>query len=135
MGGHPHCNRWRCGIEQDALERQPGSHQSRRDRHAVDRHEHRAGGRTEDYRARERETSEIEKLADTVGILSTADPLINVKATSAHHSIGGSSAHNSAIEFARTTHPASRTNETYGRALELVARRELDADAFVVGVF
>ena len=39
-------------------------------------------------------TSEIEKLAETVGILSTADPLINVKTTSAHHSIGGGPAHN-----------------------------------------
>ena len=80
-------------------------------------------------------TSEIEKLAETDGILSTADPLINVRATSAHHSIGGGPAHNWAIEFARTTHPATRTKRTYGRARELAARHKLESDAFVTGVF
>jgi len=34
-------------------------------------------------------TSEIEKLTEIDGILSTADPLITVSATSAHHWSGG----------------------------------------------
>ncbi len=55
VGGNPHRDRWRRRIEQDALDRQPRSHQSRRDRQAVDRDEHRAGCRAEDHRAGERE--------------------------------------------------------------------------------
>jgi hypothetical protein len=56
--------------------------------------------------------SEIEIEAYVEGSLTVADPLINVKATSVHHSIGGGPAHNWAIEFARTAHPASRTKRT-----------------------
>ena len=73
-------------------------------------------------------TSEIEKLAVTVGILSTAEPLISVSATSSHHSTGGRLVEISAIERARTTHPASNTISTYGRARELAARRKLESD-------
>jgi len=39
------------------------------------------------------------------------------------------------MELARTTHPVSNTISTYGRARELAARRKLESDAFVTGVY
>src|SRR6185295_1479213 len=64
-------------------------------------------------------TSEIEKLTGTPGILSTADPLINVAATSAHHCTGRRVVQSSRVDSARTTHPAHTTVKTYGRAKTL----------------
>src|SRR5215510_13228328 len=54
-------------------------------------------------------TSEIEKLTGTFGILSTAQPLTSVTATSAHHCSGRRIVHDSANDSASTRHPAQKT--------------------------
>ena len=76
----------------------------------------------------------MEKFTGRDGIFSTADPLISVRQTRIHHSLGGSPLHNSTIELARTTHPATRTDKTYQRAPEPAARLALESDAVVIGV-